>query len=441
MVRSSAPPTLATTTMPLDQAASAGEPQPTMTQRSAPAVTVPSGAPRLQSMEQSDVVALRAAAPPDRLLAPPGRHSLVDRASSPTSQPGPTTETGAVSRLRIGGPVADAGTGPQGPRPQQRIAHPEASTSRSPGEVASLVVPLERDRVAPQAATPELSERTPQTAATRVVSTARVVRTRRLRPGDLICGHCGEGNNPSRKFCSRCGGSLVEAHRVEIPWWRKILRRRGVKVLPISDVTGPDNLLRAKAPGGGKHLLRKVYRRLRLSVGLLLVLASIVYGSYPPFRSAINSHVKSVTAAVRRHVDIHYVPERPVSVTANLDTAGHPGSLATDGFTNTYWDAPYSISKYPVLTLKLGHRTTLEKMILNSGDEADYTSHGRPALIVLLFSNDETMTITPEDTPKPQTLNISHAVEITSVQIEIEGVFSGPADDVAIGNIELFGIG
>jgi hypothetical protein len=34
---------------------------------------------------------------------------------------------------------------------------------------------------------------------------------RRLQPGDLVCPECGEGNDPNRKFCARCGTELTNA--------------------------------------------------------------------------------------------------------------------------------------------------------------------------------------------------------------------------------------
>jgi hypothetical protein len=306
-------------------------------------------------------------------------------------------------------------------------------------DVAAIALPV--DTAATVTRDADLGERTPQAPTRQVAPAATPDRGRHYQPGDLICGQCGEGNDHARKFCRRCGTSLVEATVASVRWWRKLAHRRGAKIAKLSDTEQAQPRHRATMTKISRQALRRLYRKVRLSMGIVLALAAIMYGTYPPFRSTVNSDVGSVKQAISKHVDVHFTPERPVRVSANLQLPGHGAPLATDGFTNTSWSAKYSIAKYPVLTLEFGHPVTLERMILNSGVPDDYTSHGRPALIVLLFSNHESTTLTPQDTPKAQTLNIAHAVRVSSVRIEVEGVFSGPAGDVAIANVELFGVG
>jgi hypothetical protein len=330
----------------------------------------------------------------------------------------------------------------------------EPAADRPDEAVANLVAPVERaappvalpdPTPAEPAATPVTpgpagppSERAPQQARRRALAVERTAPSRRLRPGDLICGECGEGNAPARKFCSRCGNSLQEAERVKARWWHR-LRRQGPKVVAISE-SGPASKSR-RAPGKERHALRKVFRKIRVVGGVFVILAGVVYGTYPPFRNLINGKVNSVKQVIGKKVDQHFVPERPVTVKANLSAKGHPGRYATDGFTNTYWAAPFALTNYPTLTLTFDHRVTLERMIINLGAGDDFTAHGRPSLIVLVYSNKQSSTLTPQDTPKAQTLNLNHAIGITSVQIQVEGNRPGSAaSDVAISNIELFGI-
>ena len=100
-----------------------------------------------------------------------------------------------------------------------------------------------------------------------------------------------------------------------------------------------------------------------------------------------------------------------------------------------------SPADYPVLTLTFAQPVTLERMILYSGASGgDYLNHGRPSLIVLVFSNGEATTLSPQDTPKEQVLGVSNAGQVTSVKIEVEGVDPGTARlaDVAVSDIELF---
>ena len=101
---------------------------------------------------------------------------------------------------------------------------------------------------------------------------------------------------------------------------------------------------------------------------------------------------------------------------------------------------PYSSRDYPTLTLTFAQPVTLERMILFSGVSSDYLAYGRPSLLVLVFSNDKSMTLTPTDTPKQQTLNLSSAIQVTSVKIEVEGTYPGTGHrpNMAISDIELF---
>lgn len=264
--------------------------------------------------------------------------------------------------------------------------------------------------------------------------------THRLRPGDLICGQCGEGNPPARKFCSRCGTSLTEAVPAHVPWWRRLKLRRGPRVTAVPATgSGP-----GRPPAGRdvKHSMRKLYRKGRLVAGALILVAGLVYGAYPPFRNMINSKVASFKSKVTNSINVHYVPIHPVTVSASAQAHGHPGELAVDSFSNTYWLAPFSLTDFPTLNLTFSHPVTLTRMIIFSGASGNYLADSRPSLLVLLYSNDESFTLTPQDTPKSQTLNIHNAVEIKSVKIEVEGTFPGNhSADVAISDIELFGIG
>ena len=234
---------------------------------------------------------------------------------------------------------------------------------------------------------------------------------------------------------------------------RRLRVSRGPRVVPAE--TGPEGngsggsgsyrpgIHRAAGVRDVKHALRKVYRRARVALGVVILLGVVIYGAYPPFRSLINGKVSSVKSSITKSVDRHYVPIHAISWNANLQESGHSGYLAIDGFTNTYWLAPYNGSDSPTLTLRFSHPVTLTRMILYSGASDNYLAHGRPSLLVLVFSNQESFTITPQDTPKQQTLNISNAVAVKSVSIAVNQTYpgNGKNPDVAISDIELFGMG
>jgi hypothetical protein len=304
--------------------------------------------------------------------------------------------------------------------------------------VAALVAPVRRPD--PEADEPtQPAERTPEVSKPRVPAVTLTRSTRRLRPGDLICGACGEGNLPTRKFCGRCGESLRAAEVVRTPWWRKLFRRRGAKVVAAHRRPG-------QRPGGGggggaRQLLRRIYRVGRLAIAMVVLLGGVAYGAYPPFRTYVNGEVSAVKSKVSSKVSQVFVPVHPSKIQANAQTSGHPATAAMDEALNTYWLAPAAPGQNPALTLTFAHPVTLERMIVHVGAGDGYTTHGRPSLLLLVFSNQESDTVSLRDSNKPQTVNITHALQVSSVQIQVAETFSGGTPpDVAITELELFAL-
>lgn len=290
---------------------------------------------------------------------------------------------------------------------------------------------------------PQVREQVPQIARARAIAVTKTAPSRRLQAGDLICGNCGEGNAPSRKFCSRCGDSLVEAVTVEAPWWHRFRPKRGPRTVNLGGAPG-------KAAGGRslhaprfdlRHAVSQVYRKARIAVAVALVGAGVIYGVFPPFRNTVNSVFTSGKTRIAGIIDQKFVPIHPVKCVANAQVAGHPGSLACDGFFNNYWLAPWQPSPEPTLTLTFGHRVTLTRLILHNGAFDRYVQDGRPSSLHLVFSNGESFTVTPQDTPQPQTFTIKHALLITSVVFQVTATYQGTGKpNVAVSQIELFGI-
>jgi hypothetical protein len=285
-------------------------------------------------------------------------------------------------------------------------------------------------------------EQVPQLARARAIAVTKTAPTRRLQAGDAICGNCGEGNSPSRKFCSRCGESLVEADHVKEPWWRRFTRRRGPRTVKLGTEPGKS------AKGGSlaapsfdpRQAATQIYRKARIVVAVVLVVAGVVYGAYPPFRNAVNSIFTSEKSKIAGIVDQKFVPVHPVKCTANAQVKEHPAALVCDGFFNNYWLAPFSTSPEPTLTMTFEHPVTITRLILHNGAFGRYVQDGRPSSLHLVFSNDESFTITPQDTPQPQTFTIKHAVLIKQVIFQVTSTYQGTNGmNVAISQIELFG--
>ncbi len=185
----------------------------------------------------------------------------------------------------------------------------------------------------------------------------------------------------------------------------------------------------------------RFYRKARMAVAVCALAAGVLYGAYPPLRIAVNHRVVAIKQAVLNVADQTLVPIHAVHVDANAQAPGHAPLLAADELTNTYWLAPWTASAPPELVLNFSHPVTLKKLILHSGASDAYVAHGRPSSLRLVFSDHESFTITPQDTSKPQTFDVQHAVLITSVQIQVSAIYQGSGSpDVAVSEIELFGI-
>ena len=271
--------------------------------------------------------------------------------------------------------------------------------------------------------------------------------SRRMQPGDLICGTCGEGNPSTRRFCSRCGSSLITATTVRESWWRRLLRRliprRGPKVVKLGAAGTAEGKDAEKLTKPGRDLKstpRKVLRIVRNVLAVAILVGGIVYGAYPPFRNAVNGKVETEKTHVTTDIGIGLSPIHAVSVTASVSTAGFPPLNAADENLTSYWLAPWSSSAEPTLTFTFSHHVTVKQMILHVGASNAYIQNGRPSELRLVFSNGESDTITPQDTSQAQTFTVSHADVISSMQVEVAGVYPGSVgSNVAIAEIELFG--
>ena len=329
------------------------------------------------------------------------------------------------------------------PKPQPE---PEAASKTEPAPPAppESPEPPEPPLAIPARAPDRIREQAPGVAKARPVAVTKTAPSRRLLPGDLVCGSCGEGNPSSRRFCSRCGVSLVAAVAVKEPWWRRFIPKRGPRVVKLgqgTDSSEQDSSDLAKPRFDLKFGLRQIYRKGRVVVGVVILVGGLVYGAYPPFRSMVNSRVKGAKTSVMNAIGDGLQPIRPAGQSASAAMAGHPAAAAADLNTNTYWAAPWSMQAEATLTFDFGRRVTLKKIIVYSGAADAYTQDGRPSELVLKYSDGESSTIAMSDTPKQQEFPLSHAAGVTSVTIQVGSVYPDDAETtVAVADVEFFGL-
>lgn len=264
---------------------------------------------------------------------------------------------------------------------------------------------------------------------------ARPTQPRPAQPGDLICGQCGSGNAPVRRFCGRCGASLVEAAAVALPWWRRWIPRREPKTLKAGARPGRDGVRRRTGLGPAA---RGFFRVARWFVAVLLVVSGALYGLHVPFRQAVNDQALSWKRDVEDIFVTRLDPVRPTGVTATVERPDHPGNLVSDNAFNTYWAAPVDQGEL-ALVLTFDHPVDLRKAIVRVGVEKEFQSAHRPQKWHLVYSTGKTYDVDLADTPDPQEITLDNSAGSTSVEVHVVALNrSLRGTDVAISEIELF---
>jgi hypothetical protein len=298
-----------------------------------------------------------------------------------------------------------------------------------PPSAEALIAPVEPGQ-SPDAEPEELA---PAAAPAVARPVRRAAPTRKPKPGDLICGECGEGNLPSRKFCGRCGEPLTSAEQVRIPWWRRLRRR--AKVLKAGSRPGRDG--KARGRGG----VRKVVRKIRTYAFVVVLGFGLLAGFYPPLRTYVTDKFAELRREVSGVVEQTMDPARPVGVTASLESPEHAAKLAFDQFANTYWAAPFDTNAPPSITADLGGTTALTRVIVTSGAAADYATLHRPSIVVLSYSNEKSDTFVLKDTPEPQEFKLVNGLGAQTVRIQVLDIFAAEgAVDVAVAELEFFAV-
>lgn len=247
-----------------------------------------------------------------------------------------------------------------------------------------------------------------------------------FNPGDLICGACGSGNKPTRKFCRRCGTDLAEAEVARVPWWRRLFRRGAKRV----DEAGSRPTVAAA---------RRFPTKLIALVGVLAVLG---VGTY-----ALRGYVVAGIDLVRDRVEgvERIVPEK---MTASNAQEGHGAGLAKDGTPNKYWaPAQTGDGRGEYLEAAFAAPVRLVYVLITPGvsssDEEAYLRQGRPAELRVLVTREdgerETKAVELADQRGAVQVAIRES-DVTRIRFEIRRAYPGTAagSRTAIGEIEFW---
>ncbi|GAA3582009.1 hypothetical protein GCM10022235_60500 [Kribbella ginsengisoli] len=184
-----------------------------------------------------------------------------------------------------------------------------------------------RDRGGVSEAEPrEVGASEPEAVVSRQPQAVRRKMARRSRSpvivptGSRVCGGCGMPNEASRRFCAKCGFSLIDAQVIrKAPWWRR--------------VTGRERVYAAGTrirPGTGRRKFRGATR-----VGVVLALLAGGGVLAGPQRGLVMDGVHKVQDQFAEPLQV-----RPMASKASGVAGKQEAQLAFDGARNTYWGAP-----------------------------------------------------------------------------------------------------
>jgi hypothetical protein len=384
-----------------------------------------------------------------------------DRIGIGDAKEGDPAPAGAVAAVPVsvpaaGGPAPAGSPAPAGPPPAPVASAPTASAApagvasppeppvMTPEPLAARVVQPEAvtpDAVTPAAVQPEAVQPEavkPSAVKARPTPRSKAAPTRVVNPGDLVCGQCGDGNEPSRKFCRRCGASLQKAEVFTLPWhtrmWRKLTTRK-------TRQAGERPKNRRRAIGGsGPGWLTSWFTRILVLVIILLVIAAFV----GPWRHSIRHALSRGDHDVHNAVHETFNPVHPISATATSSAPGHGPGLAIDGGSNTSWQTGAAGDGVgQSLKIRLATTTNVDKIGFLIGDTDTpqaYVTEPRPESIRVTFNgvHPYTKDITLKDTPSFQTTTVK-AKDAASLTITIDSVYpSSQGTHAAITEVELF---
>jgi hypothetical protein len=211
---------------------------------------------------------------------------------------------------------------------------------------------------------------------------AKQAPSRKINPGDLVCGVCGEGNDPQRNYCRRCGSTLAEAIVAKTRWFRRRPRRK--KSLAAGDRPGrPGTGTSGRSAARGARIARgKFLGRLADVKRILALLAIVGIGvglAVPNLRTWATDNAVDAFNKVKRTVSPEYtnIAVDPVRITASGESASGEAANVADGNTLTYWSAPPEASS-PSVSVGFVEPTDVEHVLVHPGRQEDGGKVVRP---------------------------------------------------------------
>jgi hypothetical protein len=268
-------------------------------------------------------------------------------------------------------------------------------------------------------------EVSPQRVPQRVAPVTKTKPSRRLEPGDLICGQCGEGNPPTRKFCSRCGSGLTAAQVVRGRWWRRLLPRRRTRTMEAGTRPGQKGVRRdARSKVSGS------YRKIRRSLAALTLVMGMLYLAVPPLRGAINRSLANPTAGITErvggwwHALTYPYEDVPVRRSRGVPEArGHPGSETVDGNTASFWAAGWAEKRSPRLVVRFEESQDLAAVVIHNGASGENAErYLQPKELEFRYGDGRTEDVGLKFSSDPQTIELEGGSTVRTITIFVRSV-------------------
>jgi len=262
-------------------------------------------------------------------------------------------------------------------------------------------------------------------------------------PGDLICGNCGIGNDPARRFCRRCGLSLASATVAaprRVPWWRRIFGGGRPKARMAAGERPKSMRSDGRTTGGIRPA------RLLSAAAQIVIIAAVVgavsgYFVVPSWRSAVNGFLDSIKEIVVPAANRVYTS----GPTTGPGVKDHPASKAWDG-SLAFWAAPVTASSPATIESAFIPPADINKVLVTAGAAgAQYTAFARPRDVTIQLLDADGAVIVSKDLelkqqPEPQAFDVG-GKDASRVRLIVRSVY--PAADasapMALTEVEFFG--
>lgn len=347
-------------------------------------------------------------------------------AAPPTPPARPAIDPAAAAALVAPNATAPA-PAPEPPRPVART-----TVAKGEAVVGATVVGAPTEAQQPGAVTP-----VKPTATTTRPKPVKQAPTRKILPGDLICGECGEGNAPARNFCSRCGASLKQAVVAKKKWWQRLIPRRRRKTMEAGarPWKAADGSTKRRKRGGK---LAKVYLKLRPIVAGALLLAGLVVGFTPNLREKVTDKIGDVKDSAMSKIQPSFVPLAPISIRGNGDVPENPVANVIDTNTLTFWVAPVT-DPAPTIVVRFDEPFDLERIKVWNGAPEGFKDRERAAKLHFVFDNGQAFDLDLQDLPDGVEYEVKNGKGVQEVEIQVTDTFTSlTGTQLALSEIEFY---